>query len=186
MMLVESFECSEVKEEASEMTDEAIALIEKLGLGGQQNFVSPKKEGQDTANRCPYREMLDEEFHVYGALCPEKTKLCYYKSSPIPLRVLQIAAHASEFFPHLEVWDKESSDVKDPVLVATNGKDSWQSGFARYILARWGEVLEPFHVLKQRAIAAKRAEHLEAAESVLAQVKAATERDLLRKNAVSW
>lgn len=183
-MQVESFECTETKEECTEMEAEAIFLIEKLGLAGQEVYVS-KKPGSD-AGRCPYREMLDEEFRVYNALCPSHVKLAQYKAAPIPLRVLQIAAHAAEFFPVLEVWDKEMSEVNDPVLVATNGKDSWQSEFARYILARWGEVLEPFHVLKQRAIASKREAILQSAEEVLAAVKAASDANILRKREVSW
>lgn len=82
-MLVETFELEEVAEQPPELEAEAVALIEKLGLDGQQT-------------RIPYRKMTEEETFVYGILCPMRTPLKKYKEGPIPLRVLQVAAHATD------------------------------------------------------------------------------------------
>lgn len=160
-MQVETFECPEVAAEPIEASEEAIRLIEELGLEGQRTLVAPDKSGRET--RSPYREILKDELAVYMLLCPQATKLANYNASPIPLRVLQVAAHATVVIPgcRLVVWDREEAQVKDPVLVAETGKYEW-SADKRYILARWGEHLETFATLVKRAAAAKR-EQIEAA-----------------------
>jgi hypothetical protein len=161
---IETFECSETAAEPIEASEEAIRLLEELGLSGQQELVRPKAE--KPAARCPYREMTQEEFFAYSVLCPKKVNITKYDASPIPLRVLQVAAHANslEIFHELEVWDRENVELKDPVLVAYGKGDSWNR--KRYILARWGEVLETFSVLLKRAVDAKR-------EQLVAEAKAA-------------
>lgn len=158
-MQVEAFDCTETASEPIEASEEAVRLMEELGLEGQKSLVTKsEKSGRDT--RCPYREMTKDEAYVYKVLCPEETALSQYSRSPIPLRVLQIAAHANDLgiFKKLVVWDRKSAVVKDPVLVAY-GKPSpgdWRDSM--WILARWGEELEAFTVLSKRALSAKRAE----------------------------
>lgn len=169
---IETFECSETAHEPIEAAEEAIALMEELGLAGQQELIRPK--GDKPAARCPYREITKEEAFAYSVLCPTHVALERYKASPIPLRVLQVAAHAKSLglFKSLEVWDRESVEIKDPVLVAIaeNKERYWER--TTYILARWGEELETFSVLLKRAINAKREQFTDAVDRITGQVMA--------------
>jgi hypothetical protein len=139
-------ETYEVAETANNMDDcaEVRDLIESLGLDGQKELISPK------GAVFPYRKMFAEEESVYSRLMPQKTKPANYASGAIPLRVLQVLAHAQglDFFTHFEIWHPE--DVrKDPILVGCKGSE-WRPD--RYILARWGEALESFDILRAKAL----------------------------------
>lgn len=146
-MQVETFECEETRSERVECTGEALALIEQLGLTGQQSLNS--NAGGET--RCPYRKMTKEEMTVYRLLCPAVYSLVSYDSAPIPLRVLQVAAHAKPLFDELIVWAAESADVKDPVLVGIRVKADQYKTRETYILARWAEALDEFPALIRQA-----------------------------------
>lgn len=186
-MQVETFECSETAAEPTEATEEAVRIIEELGLAGQLELVTKRPDSRD--QRCPYREMLKEEAFVYGVLCPNATKLADYKASPIPLRVLQLAAHATSLglFNRLEVWDREDATEKDPVLVA-HTEAPGRSGNKRFILARWGEVLEPMAVLMKRAMDVHRESLLDMAKGLVKKVENASRHELMRNQnfAVYW
>lgn len=174
-MQVETFEVQEVTTSGKpEDCAEALRLIEELGLEGQQ---SRNQDGKV----CPYRKMTKDEAFVYGVLCSQKTPLNKYSDEPIPLRVLQVAAHAKTQFGALEVWHPENADIKDPVLVGVNG--SPYSTQERFILARWGEVLDSFEVLKKRAIETWRSK----VEASIVEARAKLESDLasLRANPLS-
>lgn len=168
---VETFECSETAAEPIEASEEAIALINELGLAGQQELVA-KPEGKPES-RCPYREITAEERMVYRTLCPEKCNLDQYKASPVPLRVLQLAAHANSLglFQRMEVWDCESVLVPDPVLVAHTGKYDWSDN-TTFILARWGAELETFAVLLKKAVEIRRQVMLDQLKAVQEEVVA--------------
>ena len=170
-MQVDTFECDETASEPIEACEEAVALMESLGLEGQKSLVTKsEKSGRDT--RCPYREMTKDEAFVYRVLCPEETDLSRYSRAPIPLRVLQIAAHASDLgiFKKLVVWDRKSAVVKDPVLVAYGKPAPGEWRDSMFILARWGEELEPFVVLAKRAFEQKRRQIGEALKVIAAGI----------------
>lgn len=169
-MQVETFECQETAAEPIEASEEAVRLIEEMGLTGQRALVGKSKTG-DRDVRGPYREMTDEERFTYGVLCPEVVSLEKYSRSPIPLRVLQIAAHAKSLglFNRIKVWDRESVAEKDPVLVAETGQYEW-SPEKVFILARWGEELETFSVLLKRATDILRQQAKQNLEAALAAV----------------
>ena len=185
---VETFECSETAAEPIEATEEAVSLMESLGLEGQLTLVRGKTADAPAA-RCPYREMTAEEFFVYGKLCPAVIKLKDYSAAPVPLRVLQLAAHAQTLgmFRRLEVWDRESVLVKDPVLVGivTDPNYEWMTK-TRFILARWGEVLEPFVVLRKRALEVHRQTLLDEAAAMLRTIEGANEAELMKHSSVKW
>src|SRR3990167_5502989 len=116
-MQVETFECQEVVEQTPEVTEEAQILITKLGLIGQDTFYRSKTE--DGPGMCPYRLMTREEQAVYRALCPRTVDLQKYESGPIPMRILQVAAHATELnLGKLSVWCPQDAHDPDPILVA--------------------------------------------------------------------
>lgn len=142
-MLVETFECEETKSEHIECSDEAVKIIEEMGLSGQQKLISRVNDERPT--RCPYRKATKEEKTVYGLICPSQGKLSEYADAPIPLRVLQVAMHAKSlnFFEEFVVWSATSADVKDPVLFATRKEPGTYGPTTEYyILARWGDALD--------------------------------------------
>ncbi len=153
-VMIETFECNEVAHEPIEIAEEASGLIESLGLEGQANYVA--KVNEKVTQRCPYRLITAEEMAVYRILCPEATKIEKYDAAPIPLRVLQLAAHAKVVISgvRLMVWDKVKHAVKDPVLVGEIGYE-WRPE-KTYILARWGEQLDAFATMMAQAAEAVR------------------------------
>ncbi len=175
---VETFECTETASEPIEASEEAISLINELGLDGQQDLICKTKTNHDT--RAQYREMTVEEFNVYKTLCPTAMKIGKYKAAPIPLRVLQIASHAKQCFPgsELYVWDRESMVIKDPVLVLEVVVG--YSVKTRYILARWGEELETFVVLLKRAASVAREQLIQSAKSMLSEFEQSSDAELLK------
>ena len=155
-MQVETYECSETAAEPIEACEEAVGIIEALGLEGQKALVATD---DGPAKRCPYREMTDEERFVFGVLCPTKTPLTRYNAGPVPLRVLQIAAHANSLgiYRRLDVWHVAKQHEPDPVLIGIIGDSDWSIS-GRHLLARWADELESWPVLLKRAIDRKRAQ----------------------------
>lgn len=152
-----------------EVEAEAQALIDELGLEGQQKLYGPDEDGVATRTRIPYRRMTQEEARVYGVLYPEQTKVSTYRAGPIPLRVLQVIAHGRTMFDRLEVWGPTTEDP-DPILVGYLKGDNVRED--RYLLARWGDALEPFEVLYERAQARLTRDWKAKAEQVIAECQA--------------
>lgn len=174
MTQVETYACDETVAEPIEASEEAKRLYEVLGLEGQQEFCHTDDNGMDRRN--PYRKMTSEELYAYQTICPTSYKLEEYSNSPIPLRVLETIAYAKEFFEVIEIWDKTSAEVKDPIVVGyVDSGDKWNKSKAM-IIARWGEVLETPSVLFKRAIKANRARLIEEANVAVAEAKSALER----------
>lgn len=145
-MQVETYEIEEIKSsEAATMAadSEAIELIEKLGLAGQRTLVNT-----DTATRFPYPRMTKVQAVVFGAVFPARDPLSKFDAGIIPVRVLQVAAFCKDFpqTAYLEVWHT-GVPRKDPILV---GRTS-QYHSDNYLLARWGDALESFDVLAEKA-----------------------------------
>lgn len=153
-MQVETYEIEDASSEASAMANdhEALELINKLGLTGQQRIMNP-----ETVTRVPYRVAEKEELIVYRTLNPEHCKLEAYSLDAIPTRVLQVAAHAKElnYFKDLIVYYPKAGRIDDPVLVGVwEGKldgRTWDSQLY-YILARWGKTLLPYEQCRIKAI----------------------------------
>lgn len=150
-MQIETYEIEEHTTEgrdAFEVEAEAEALIESLGLDGQRALLRASEDPDvATKTRIPYRRMTAEEDRVYATLYPEHVDVSAYDVAPIPLRVLQVVAHARPLFDRLEVWGPKTEDP-DPVLIGTITKGHRTE---KYLLARWGDALEPFADLYDRA-----------------------------------
>lgn len=177
-MKVETYETISLDEQNGEIvnelvSEEALALITELGLEGQQTLIERTQAGgEEVVKRMPYRQITAEERAVYGAVMPYRTELRSYRDGAIPLRVLQIAAHAKELFDSLEVWHPEAGR-DDPLLVGYKKSGQW--GRDTYILARWGEELVDFETLRTKArkiIRAKVEADIASAEAKIAQYKA--------------
>jgi hypothetical protein len=155
-MQVETYECSETAAEPIEACEEAVQIMDDLGLDGQKSLVTQPED--EAAKRCPYRAMTKEEEFVFGVLCPTRTKIAQYQSGPIPLRVLQVAAHANSLaiYTALEVWHVGERPDPDPVLIGRIGGEYDWNIKARHLLARWSDELESWPVLVKRAAERKR------------------------------
>jgi hypothetical protein len=172
-MLVETFEVTETYSDGSvECEAEALELIEKLGLVGQKKLVT--RGGDDAETRIPYRKMKSDEALIYKAICPETSKLASFSDSAIPVRVLQVAAHAVCLFDEVLVWHAKNADVKDPVLVGRNAATA-ERGWTEelYILARWGEELLPLDELAVIGGKIIKASRLAALRGLVAKAQAA-------------
>jgi hypothetical protein len=145
-MLVETYEIEETAVDGQqECSDEALALIESLDLDGQRELVKVDDDGD--ASRVPYPKMTKEQKAVIEAICPRETKLAKYADQSIPLRVLQVAAHAVQLFDELWVWHPENADEKDPYLIGKNTGGTTEG----FILARWGDELLAWGELVKKA-----------------------------------
>lgn len=134
------------------VSEEALALIETLDLEGQRTLTQHKTLGdEEVVVRNPYRMITREEQAIFGALMPNRVKLAEYGDGPIPLRALQVAAHAKslDFFDKgFEVWCPQPGR-DDPVLV---GLKRGKYGVADiYLLARWGAELLSLDELRVKA-----------------------------------
>jgi len=163
-MQVETFEIEDATSEASEMANDsaALELIQTLGLQGQM-----KKTNMETVTRIPYQMLTQEARLVYKALFTHTARVENYSADTIPLRVLQVIAHAKSLncFRYLEIWYPENARIDDPVLVGFVGPTDYQGDY--HILARWGKALIDFETLKKEAIEVVRSERLDTCREVL-------------------
>jgi hypothetical protein len=148
---IEEFLAGEVTDTGEvEQAEEVKKFIDELGLKAQAKFFNT---GGEVKTTFPYRRMTAQEQAVYSILCSQVDKIDEYGDSVIPLRVLQIASHAISlgFFKKLCVWHPENGGNSDPVLVGVHeDKEHWNRE-ELYILARWGDILEPMNVLVEKA-----------------------------------
>ena len=172
-MQIETYEIEEVNNDLAAMAadSEALELIDKLGLDGQKSLANG-----DTATRMPYRRLTKEEDFVYSMLCPVRTELGRFRSEIIPLRVLQVAAHAKEtgMFKRFEVWSPEYASIKDPVLFGVRTPDGQSWGDEYFILARWGKELDPI----EKMIGLARKMWSQKMRAKLAEIRAELDADL--------
>jgi len=141
-MKIQEYGC-ETAPQSVEFTEEALELIEKLGAAGQGTFYK-----HDRAV-CPYRKMSKIEFAVYRTCLPVREPIDKFSAGPIPLRVLQVGAHATSLLDGTLVIWHAGVGKDDPLLTLRQGSE-WNGEY--YLLARWAEELEEFSVLLDRAI----------------------------------
>ena len=144
-MKIETYEIEPQSTEIGQLAadGEARMICERLGLGGQ---LALSDNPSETA--FPYRHMTRLEQVVFEFHCPIKTDLKSYKSESIPVRVLQVAAHAHDlhFLKAIKVWHPKDARL-DPVLVGYTS----EYGGDLYLLARWGAVWKDFQDLLSEA-----------------------------------
>ena len=181
-MQVETYEIEDATSEASAMANDAAAveLIEKLGLTGQSSIMN-----KDTVTRIPYRAMEAREMLVYRALCDAESKLEAYAADTIPLRVLQVAAHAKEtqMFTDLRIWYPREARIDDPILIGViktrlypdDDKYASLTKDTFYMLARWGRTLLPFEKLEAEAIKICRTRRISMLKKIVNEATAALE-----------
>ena len=167
-MIVETYEVTETTTAGEDpvLADAAaIELIRELDLEGQKELLA---HDETAVIRIPYQRMTAEEVRVYQTLYPADEKVEAYRAGPIPLRVLQVVAHARTMFDKVLVWGPEQYDP-DPVLVGQIGE---YGNAEYYLLARWGDALAPFEELRDRAAEVVRRRYTSKAKEVVAQCQA--------------
>lgn len=144
-MKIETYEIEPQATEIAQLANDSEhrELCEKLSLTGQLSLSDNESE-----TVFPYRRMTHIEQRVFEIHCPIKTKIHEYKSDAIPVRVLQVAAHAMEcdIIKKVYVWHPKEAKL-DPVLVGYTS----DYGGDLYLLARWGQVWKDFTVLLKEA-----------------------------------
>ncbi len=154
-MQVEIFDMLELDENLNYEPDaESVALIEELGLSGQKEMVN------DEGKREPYQKLTADQAMIFSTLFPSFCKIDEYSEGPIPYRVLKEAKQAREHFKYLYVLYDTPAEIKDPVLVGCNQEmylyshNNIEGVYSKSsLIARWGDALESFDVLKERALA---------------------------------
>lgn len=132
----------------TEPDDEAIALIQELGLNRQI----------ESGARVCYPKPTADQALVMQYLFPAATKLDDYDAGMIPLRILkEIRSYKAEHPTHrLIIRHSPPAQVKDPILLACIGDNSWSDTAVdmfdnKRMIARWGDALESWDTLLERA-----------------------------------
>jgi hypothetical protein len=145
-MEVEVYTVESEVEVHPEACERAVELIESLGLEGQAQLIG--KGEKSAKQRCRFRAWTDEEMRVYTMLLPRSDPANRYMGEAMPLRVLEAFAEAQALgiFEGFEVRHAETG--KDPLLLAWMPTEQYRA--TRYLIARWGDVLDSFPVLLER------------------------------------
>lgn len=165
-----------------EPTDEAVALLQELGLVNQLT-VTVKSEVA-TTERITHPIPTDVQRMVMEALFPSATLLKDYIVGCIPLRVLkEIKAYKAEHPEHiLVIRHIKANQMKDPILIAyTQPQHAWYatqeipgSEWRNFrMIARWGDGLEDWNVLYKRATKVLSEGTLVALAEIIAQCQVA-------------
>ena len=133
-----------------------------------------------------------EQAGVYGVICPHKESIKPESivDYPLPDRVKDIVkmVELEHRFYTYEVWHADQFEIKDPILLGrikdpANPTLNWYDKF--YLIARWGEELQPFADLKKRAIEFMKEHSIASALKLKAMVNAYLENpDLFCKVAI--
>jgi len=154
---VETYEIFSSIDVDEEVKKEELQLIRELDLQGQKDM-----EGFTN----PYREIGKEFKFIFEKIHDIKTDISEYKTTPIPLQVLQIIHHARglNIFKSFKVWHSHRTQ---PILVAYT--DDYG---AQYILARWGETLDSIDDLKSMSANIARNKAMAKGKKIKAEIEA--------------
>lgn len=151
MIDVEIYDERETSIDGPEPDEEALALIEELGLTAQV----------EDGGRITYPEPTEAQAMVLMALFPTVTRVDRYDAGAIPLRVLkEIRSFRSEHHgTDLYVCHQPPAKIDDPVLVSYSGtlygsdtESLFRFGGKVRLVARWGDALRPWAELYDDAM----------------------------------
>lgn len=151
MTQVEVLYESEVESQHPECNSESLKILEELGLTLQIEKYSKKENVVEVT--FPFIPATNEQLFVYKSNFPVTTELKGFSDEVIPLRVLEIIKKAKDTnkFEKILIWHKDNSVIReDPIAVGVIKVSSYNHVF--YLLARWGDSLVPYSVLRQKAI----------------------------------
>lgn len=125
---------------ASQLTNDArtAELLDQLELTEQKALLD-----STSLSRMMYAPATPEEMFVIQSLCPKWTSLEDYKSSLIPVEVLEALKEAKElnFFQGFRIYHPAEAVERDPFLIGLRVTlNSWGgSDTTYYLIARWGK-----------------------------------------------
>ena len=132
-----------------------------------------------TEQKLEFQLFTKEQAGVYGAICPHKESIEPEKiiEYPFPDRVKEIVnlIQIDQRFYKYEIWHADQYEIKDPILLGRvadpkNPSYNWYDKF--YLIARWGDELQPFTDLKKKAIAFMKDHSIASALKLKAMVSA--------------
>lgn len=181
----------EVENQAPDYNAEAVKILEELGLTAQLDLYKKNDETKQHEPSFPFTIASNEQLFVYKSHFPKTVPLEEYNEL-MPFRVLEILKLAKESnkFTFFQVWTTGSGSYRnDPVLVGviTEG-EGWSTVAKFYLLACWGDALESYAVLKQKAVDKFKLREMDKiAESILelTQYKAKLEKGMIPDGAYS-
>ena len=117
-----------------------------IGLGLQKQL---KKVGKIEKVPIPYMKLDHRMSRVFRMLCPQRESYTAYEAGTLPLDVVQEIQRCkeNEWFPMIEIWYDDKSP--DPFLIGYDGKKGEAN---KFLIARWGDELQPFEQLVIKAI----------------------------------
>lgn len=122
----------------TEEIEAAMALINSMNLAGQKSIKGKPAK--------PYRKLTPASVRVCKVVFDTVSSIGNYDASPIPLRALQVAAHAKDCYKSLEVW----SDGGNEAILVGIDQISYDKQ-DHYLLAQWG-IIRPFDELTATAV----------------------------------
>lgn len=152
----------EVRQESD---PEALALIEQLGLEGQQKInTSASSAGEEDpadAFRNHYQLCTAEQQMVIMEFFQKHKSVQEYDNGPIPLRVLKEVAFIKEHFGTVEVFYAPPAEIVDPIIIAHPEPEVFRWGASAnrlassFMICRWGDALAPWSDLYRDAVASR-------------------------------
>jgi len=87
------------------------SLVNELGLQGQSNINTPEKSPN------PFMHMKNNMVNIFDCLCPKRDSVENYKTTPIPLEILEIIALAKRenYFDEIQIWSDDKAP--DPACI---------------------------------------------------------------------
>jgi len=170
---------TEVYKTSSLPEDQVTELLENVEMiEAREELGLPPLADNPSGKLFLFRKITNEESNVYKTLFTQKTKIEDY-TDPIPIEVLDAYKLFKETCPDKicdsTIWHSKEYDP-DPLLVVGCRKvgDTYDWADWSYIVARWGDSLEPFEFLAEKALKiwkSKRARALNEIETQLSNLK---------------
>lgn len=163
----------------NEKLDRWNALVEELGLQGQNQIVKKDK------SPIPFLHMKQSLVNIFETLCPRKFDIENFNLSPIPVEILSLVSLSKNegYFDKIQIW----ADDKDPDpacigmrhmdYYSIDNENNWKKSFptlieateymakmgwnlkkpypcnpAYYLIGKWADVKHSFEQLKAMAI----------------------------------
>ncbi len=159
--------------------ERALALIDEMGLTGQQQINTPSSGAMITIDsdepvRNGFEKVSRMQQIVINNLFPTHCEIEKYDNGCIPLRVLETARECRKLFTYVYVCYAPPAELVDPILVAVNKEwSTWSSSVGKdaFMIARWGDALMSWVDLFAEAKAKKCLEIEEALTDMVAAAK---------------
>lgn len=143
-MLIEDYVVKEMDTEGMESDPLAMEIIDRMNLANQLT----------SSGRISFNTLTKDQQFVINNLFPSYTTVVDYKEC-IPLRILELYERYHDDYEHWIIRHVPPAEVIDPILIAYNGSEWTGKGSINstevYLVARWGDALEAWSSLYDKA-----------------------------------